>query len=859
MTDAKEQRNFISHPLIAPGRIDERAYQVNISKSAAEGSTLVVLPTGMGKTVIALMVIADRLSKKDGKILFLAPTKPLVEQHASFLREFLLSGPVDVFTGETPPEERALAWKSAKIIASTPQVISNDIISGKIDLREVTMIVFDEAHRATGNYAYVFIAEKFKETGGLTLGMTASPGSNAKEILEVCETLGITRVEIRSEYDDDVMPYVQDVAIKWIRVDMPEQVRQISQALRRALVRQLRVLQSFGLMRKSDRVSTKEILEVQGRIQGRLRSSKGKPSHSLFHAASVQACAMAINHALELAETQGISALQSYFDRMKEKASSKGASKASKMALNDPDMKEAMSIAGSVDFEHPKLARVLDVISEQFGNKKDSRAIVFTHYRDTSELVTSALSMVDGIKPVKFVGQASKGADKGLKQKQQIEIIQKFREGEFNVLVATSVGEEGLDIPQTDLVLFYEPVPSEIRTIQRRGRTGRKMPGKVVILITRATRDEAYYWSSRNKEYSMKRELEKLRDELSSKVIVGKPKPVDWFDYEEPPKHEESEEFDEIVIDIEDGKPSPKSQDVPTIAPDAAGKKEEEKAEQSSNGSIEKESLEPIEQPPEEVASKVPSEQSNDDSQVSVSESTVEAVKALLSRRPKQSSLVDFAGAEHKEKVVVDNREFNSEVVKELSRANLIVVPEQLSIGDYLISDRVVVERKTVPDLVKSIMDGRLFQQAKDLKSAYIRPVIVVEGEGLFTSSRMSQESIRGAISSLLLDYGIPVVSTSNAGETADMIVAFVKRERAEGRAPALRPEKGGMGLHDRQQYIVEGLPNVSGTLAQRLLSHFGTVARIMAASEDELASVKGIGKKTAKEIYDTLRTQWLS
>ncbi|MEM2900672.1 MAG: helicase-related protein, partial [Thermoplasmata archaeon] len=481
---------------------------------AIEGSTLVVLPTGMGKTVIALLVIAERLLRKDGKVLFLAPTKPLVEQHATFLREYLLSGPVVMFTGETSPEKRGEAWKDAKIIASTPQVISNDIISGKIDLKEVTMIVFDEAHRATGNYAYVFIAEKYKETGGLVLGMTASPGSNADEILEICNTLGIERVEIRSEYDDDVRPYVQDVSIKWIKVDMPEKVRLISQVLRRALASQLRVLQSYGLIRKTDRVSTKEILEVQARIRSKL-ASEGKPSQALFHAASVQACAMAINHALELAETQGISALQAYFERMKVKATSKGASRASKMVLNDPDFLEAIALTNEVDYDHPKIARVADLISEQFSIKKDSRAIVFTHYRDTSERVTDALSKIDGIKPVKFVGQASKGDDKGLKQKEQIEIIQKFRNGEYNVLVATSVGEEGLDIPQTDLVIFYEPVPSEIRTIQRRGRTGRKMPGKVVILITRGTRDEAYYWSSRNKEFTMKRELEKLREELS--------------------------------------------------------------------------------------------------------------------------------------------------------------------------------------------------------------------------------------------------------------------------------------------------------------------------------------------------------
>ncbi|MEM2900673.1 MAG: ERCC4 domain-containing protein [Thermoplasmata archaeon] len=240
------------------------------------------------------------------------------------------------------------------------------------------------------------------------------------------------------------------------------------------------------------------------------------------------------------------------------------------------------------------------------------------------------------------------------------------------------------------------------------------------------------------------------------------------------------------------------------------------------------------------------------------------AVKEILSRKPKQLSLVDFPiidspHEETKDKLIVDTREFNSEVVKELSKANLIIVPEHLSIGDYLISDRVAVERKTTDDFVKSIIDGRLFQQAKELKNAYLRPVLIVEGTDLYTSSGMNASSIRGAISSLILDYGIPVVSTKDAKDTAEMLISFLKRERSEGRTPSLRPEKGSMNLHDRQQYIVEGLPNISGTLAQRLLSHFGSVVRVMNASEEELANVKGIGKKTAKEIYDTLRSQWLS
>ena len=212
------------HPYVKKHLIDERDYQTHIAEVCRERSTLVVVPTGLGKTVIALMVLVDRLDR--GKILFLAPTRPLVEQHASFLRKTLEMGDdlveqesfVTLFTGNVPPKTRASLFEESRVIVSTPQVIENDLISGRIRLDDVSLIIFDEAHRGVGNYAYAFIAERYREdrpiADQLTLGITASPGSHADKILEVCENLGMRGVEIRSEYDADVYPYVQKVHIK---------------------------------------------------------------------------------------------------------------------------------------------------------------------------------------------------------------------------------------------------------------------------------------------------------------------------------------------------------------------------------------------------------------------------------------------------------------------------------------------------------------------------------------------------------------------------------------------------------------------------------------------------------------------
>jgi Fanconi anemia group M protein len=129
--------------------------------------------------------------------------------------------------------------------------------------------------------------------------------------------------------------------------------------------------------------------------------------------------------------------------------------------------------------------------------------IVFTQYRDTIDTIISKLS-AGNVQAHRFVGQADKEDSEGMDQKEQTDVLEQFRNGEFNVLVSSSIGEEGLHVPDVDLVVFYEAVPSEIRSIQRRGRTGRTRPGRVVILLAEGTVDEAYYFSSIYREKSMK-------------------------------------------------------------------------------------------------------------------------------------------------------------------------------------------------------------------------------------------------------------------------------------------------------------------------------------------------------------------
>ncbi|UCF49880.1 MAG: DEAD/DEAH box helicase, partial [Thermoplasmatales archaeon] len=474
------------------------------------------------KTIIALIIIAKELIKNNNKILFLAPTKPLVIQHAQFLKQFLEINEesIIVFTGEISPEKRNKLWEQSRIIVSTPQVIENDLLSNRLNLKDVSFIIFDECHHAVGEYSYVFVSEMYQKqrSDGLILAMTASPGNDISKIFEVCKNLNIKNIEIRSKYDPDVKPYVHDVKITWKEITLPKEFAHTIQLLRKALSERLKFLKNLDLIESSSvsLINKTKLLDTQKRIQMEIKS-RLKPPKILFKAASTQSEAMKIHYALELLQTQGVNAFSNFFQRMGKEATSKDSSKASRSIMSDTNILDAVAYAKSLNIEHPKVEKISNIVEHQLKIKPNSKIIIFTHYRDTSQHILNILKNVKFAKPARFIGQAIKDGDKGLTQKEQSIIINKFKEEVYNVLIATSVAEEGLDIPSTDLVVFYEPIPSEIRVIQRRGRTARKMAGKVIILITKGTPDEGYYWASKRKEKRMVSELELIRSKLSKK------------------------------------------------------------------------------------------------------------------------------------------------------------------------------------------------------------------------------------------------------------------------------------------------------------------------------------------------------
>ena len=201
---------YFSHPLIKEDSVEMRLYQERILGSISGANSMVVLPTGLGKTNVALLLSAQRVRR--GKVLFMAPTRPLAAQHGKVFRELLKVAPEKqaLITGIVPPAEREKIYSQSKIIFATPQTIQNDVITGSLRLSEFSLLIFDEAHRSVGEYPYPFIAEKYMKDceTPLILGLTASPGDNAVKIREICQSLYIENIEVRTEDDEDVKPYV---------------------------------------------------------------------------------------------------------------------------------------------------------------------------------------------------------------------------------------------------------------------------------------------------------------------------------------------------------------------------------------------------------------------------------------------------------------------------------------------------------------------------------------------------------------------------------------------------------------------------------------------------------------------------
>ncbi|MGD9396049.1 MAG: ERCC4 domain-containing protein [Candidatus Thorarchaeota archaeon] len=756
----------MEEPMIRKNSVEYRAYQVNLADVASRESTMIVLSTGLGKTVIAALVAAKRLVEyPESKVLFLAPSRPLVDQQARYLRRVLNldESLVVCLTGHDTPEQRKEIWGESRVVVMTPQALQNDLVQRSYSLDDVSLIVFDEAHRGVGNYAYTFIAELYEKQGvnRRGLGLTASPGHQAEHIRLVCENLRLSHVEVRDEKSRDVRDYIVAVDSEMRFIKIPPEIEVLRDILYSIIdvYRAPVINQGFSLP-DARRMTRKEILRTQSEVRKEI-GSYTKPPRGLYVVIRNLTALLRVVHLLEFVGTQGLMPTHRYIQGVYEEIRNKKSSKGVKDLVSRSEFKQFESLLEALiekGHRHPKADAILEIVSEQLSVNLDSRILIFTRFRDTAVEVCETLEQLDDARVSRFVGQSSRGSDKGFSQKKQVEVLDGFRNNEFNVLVATQVGEEGLDIPECNLVVFYDCVPSVVPYIQRRGRTGRRSPGRVVIFVAKGTHDEFYHWSVINK-------LKKMPSAL----------------------------------------------------------KEAEKEEDEKQTSLE-EFVSDEEHTAEHMVSKAPKK---DDNQI---------------------------------RLIVDSRELPTAVARELTRLDVEISGESLEIGDYVASEDVAIERKESGDFIQSLIDGRLFVQLSALRSAYRRPVLIIEGEQIIGLRAVNPASIYGALASIAIRIQVPILWTRNAEETANVLYRIAHLEQIGSKKP-LRTRSGDAKGTDAEalEYILSGFPGVDTVTSRAILSEFGTLEQVFSADQKDLQKVKGVGPKIAGRIRRLLTTKYPS
>ncbi|MFW9879118.1 MAG: helicase-related protein [Candidatus Thorarchaeota archaeon] len=511
-------------------RLEVRKYQIHIAEQCHTKNSLVVLPTGLGKTIIAVLVVRKVLERfpKDSKIIVLAPTRPLINQHYHTFLKFL-NIPEEKFailTGKILPDHRITVFQQHEILFYTPQTLRNDLVNQKYSLKNSVLIIFDEAHHAIGDYPYTMIADVFVEQNpdGIILGLTASPGASKNKINTLCTNLHISmeNIHIRTRKDEDVKIYIKPMDVYKIGVDLTNLMEDVYQVITMVLEERLHYLSQLNFLEPKGnqlhmKVIRKDLLRLNAELVGLLQTDSDKTG--VYSALSINAQGLILFHMLELVEQQGLDVLLDYLNKLYRDAKKRNSSKATKILASDGRLHRIhLELIKNVEYSpenliHPKYHVLVKIISKELENNPESRILVFVKLRDSVKNIVEKLKNHLSIKPVRFVGQTTKSQDdKGLSQTEQIEILDQFKEGQYNVLVSTNVGEEGLDISECDLVIFYDVVASEIRLIQRKGRTARHREGKVIILYSKNTRDEIYLRIALNKLQRMNINLRKPQE-----------------------------------------------------------------------------------------------------------------------------------------------------------------------------------------------------------------------------------------------------------------------------------------------------------------------------------------------------------
>eukprot|EP00949_MAST-11_sp_MAST-11-sp1_P002565 g2565.t1 len=503
---------------IYPTNYPVRDYQRHIVQSALFQNTLVCLPTGLGKTFIAAVVMYNFYRwYPDGKVVFMAPTKPLVEQQVEACHKIMSIPQVDTarLDGGVAPAKREKLWEGRRVFFCTPQTFENDAKRGVVPLHTFTCVVIDEAHRATGRYAYVgAVEEVMRQCEGHVriLALSATPGSTKEAVQEVIQKLFISKVEMRTDNDPDVRRYVKHREVQHILVkaqsggSLDSLQRMWGNTVIRVFARRLF---ERGLLRASGNPWDLS----KGLIYMAYQSFKTQPPRGIsgeeYRYCNMAFCGLIrLAHCSTLLKSYGLQGFIDHMQKIKhEELASKNPNRITLSLVRSETWaaieRKVAEVLESGAYEHPKMRECRRILAEHFDRAqqvgRETRAIIFSNFRSSVEQIVASLNADNAnglIKARQFVGQSSasgaskasnnteRKSKKGMNQAEQQAAVREFRDGLFNVIVATSIGEEGLDIGQVDLIIAYDAVGSPIRMTQRFGRTGRKRAGRVIVLMT---------------------------------------------------------------------------------------------------------------------------------------------------------------------------------------------------------------------------------------------------------------------------------------------------------------------------------------------------------------------------------------
>ncbi|WOK97359.1 hypothetical protein Cni_G06067 [Canna indica] len=482
---------------IYPVNVPLRDYQFAIARTALFSNTLVALPTGLGKTLIAAVVMYNYFRWfPEGKIVFTAPSRPLVMQQIEACHNIVgisQEWTIDM-TGQMSPPKRSTFWKTKRVFFVTPQVFEKDIQSGICLVKQLVCLVIDEAHRALGNYSYcVAVRELMAVPVQLRiLALTATPGSKQQAIQTIINNLHVSTMEYRSESDHDVSPYVHNRKLELIQVPMSEDASAINNLLLEVIRPYVTRLCAIGVLHNRDAATWTpcELLNLRDKFRQAPPSSL--PHTKYGEVEGSFGVLITLYHIRKLLSSHGI---RPAYDMLEEKL--KQGSFARMMSRNERILKANLLMDRSLlhGAPNPKLVKMTEILLDHFKRKdpKESRVIIFSNFRGSVKDIMNSLSCIgDLVKATEFIGQSSGKSLKGQSQKVQQAVLQKFRNGGYNVIVATSIGEEGLDIMEVDLVICFDANVSPLRMIQRMGRTGRKHDGRVVVLASEGSELKGY-------------------------------------------------------------------------------------------------------------------------------------------------------------------------------------------------------------------------------------------------------------------------------------------------------------------------------------------------------------------------------